>query len=142
MLLTEMQPRPKTPQDCMAMVSRGEEPGVALCHSARSPTPSVQQTTIFGEGLLSHERHKLLKGQQRLFQPFDGQPLDRLMLVPDDHFLQIRTMRQDERSVVPQHTTGNPAERLPGSRYLVKDEIKYRELTESVLACTWDFYEY
>src|SRR5260370_13168843 len=42
---------------------------------------------MFGEGLLSHERHKLLKGQQRLLQSFDGQPLDRLMLVPDDQFL-------------------------------------------------------
>src|SRR5262249_834010 len=65
----------------------GSEPAGALCRSVRSSTPSVEQTMMFGEGLLSHEHHKLLKGQQRLLQSFDGQPLDRLMLVPDDQFL-------------------------------------------------------
>jgi len=50
-------------------------------------TSGLLQTALLGEGLLLHQRNKLLKREQRLVQAFDGYAFERLLLMPDDHLL-------------------------------------------------------
>jgi hypothetical protein len=45
------------------------------------------QTTLLSESLLLHHRDKLLKGEQRLVQTFNGYAFERLLLMLDGQFL-------------------------------------------------------
>jgi hypothetical protein len=45
------------------------------------------QPPLFAARLLGHLAHKRLEAHGRVVQAFDGQPLDGLMLMPDDEFL-------------------------------------------------------
>ena len=60
---------------------------------------SLLQTTLGSEDLLLHQRDKLLKGEQRLVQAFDGYAFERLLLMPDDQLLLNRV--HTEIHVVP-----------------------------------------
>ena len=74
----------KTPPAPVAVVCSEQERQLDLSRIRGSPASGLQQTALFGEGLLLHERNKLLKREQRLVQAFDGKPFDGLLLMPDD----------------------------------------------------------
>ncbi len=74
---------------------------IPLQRRYHSPLLGLQQTALFRERLLAHERCKLLKGQQGVLQSLDGNLLEQVLLMPDDKDLLRRIDAQID--VLPDH---------------------------------------
>ena len=73
-----------TPQALVAVVRSGKERQLPLSRIRGSPASSLEQSALFGKGLLLHQCDKLFKLEQCLVQAFDRKPFDELLLLPDD----------------------------------------------------------